>query len=47
MVKYEKTPLERMINGDLSWKELRPIISGRKDDNRFDKILETLQERAS
>jgi len=47
MVKYDKKTLERMINGDLSWEELRPIVSGRKDPDRFEKILEILQERVS
>jgi acetone carboxylase gamma subunit len=45
MVKYDKKTLERLIDGDLSWEELRPIISGRKDADRFDQILEILQER--
>ncbi|MFX1277355.1 MAG: acetone carboxylase subunit gamma [Promethearchaeota archaeon] len=45
MVKYDKKTLERMIDGDLTWNELRPIISGRKDPDRFDMILEILQER--
>ncbi len=41
----DKKTLERMIDGDLSWEELKPIIAGRKDPNRFDKMLEILQER--
>ena len=45
MVKYDKRTLERMINGELTWEELRPIISGRKDPGRFDTILEILQEK--
>ncbi|MFX1587754.1 MAG: acetone carboxylase subunit gamma [Promethearchaeota archaeon] len=45
MVKYDEKTLERMINGKLSWDELKPIISGRKDPDRFDKILKILQER--
>ena len=47
MVTYDKKTLERMINGELSWEELKPIISGRKDPNRFDLILEILQFRVS
>ena len=47
MVKYDKKTLERMIKGDLSWEELRPIISGRKDAERFETILEILQEKVS
>jgi acetone carboxylase gamma subunit len=45
MVKYDKKMLGRLIDGDLTWDELKPIISGRKDPDRFDKILEILQER--
>jgi len=45
MVQYDKKTLERMINGKLSWDELKPIISGRKDPNRFDMIIEILQGR--
>ena len=44
MEKYDKKTLERMIDGDLSWEELKPIISGRKDPNRFNMILEILQK---
>ncbi|MBA7598930.1 Acetone carboxylase gamma subunit [subsurface metagenome] len=47
MVTYDKKTLERMIDGKLSWDELKPIISGRKDSNRFDLILEILQDRVS
>ncbi|MFX1374378.1 MAG: acetone carboxylase subunit gamma [Promethearchaeota archaeon] len=42
---YDKKIIERLINGELTWKELKPIISGRKDPDRFDKILEILQEK--
>ncbi|MFX0059323.1 MAG: acetone carboxylase subunit gamma [Candidatus Hodarchaeota archaeon] len=45
MVKYDEKTLERLINGKLSWDELKPIISGRKDPKRFDMILEILQRR--
>jgi acetone carboxylase gamma subunit len=34
-----------LIDGKLSWDEIKPIISGRKDHNRFDLILEILQNR--
>ncbi|MHA1439568.1 MAG: acetone carboxylase subunit gamma [Promethearchaeota archaeon] len=44
MVLEDKKILERMIKGELSWEELKPIISSRKDSERFDKILEILQE---
>jgi acetone carboxylase gamma subunit len=45
MVDYDKKTLERMIDGKLTWEELRPIISGTKDANRFDKVIEILQKR--
>ncbi|MFX1410976.1 MAG: acetone carboxylase subunit gamma, partial [Promethearchaeota archaeon] len=45
MPKYDKKTLGRLIDGDLSWDELKPIIAGRKDSNRFDIVLEILQER--
>jgi acetone carboxylase gamma subunit len=45
MAKYDKKTLGRLIDGDLSWNELKPIIAGRKDPNRFEMILEILQER--
>ena len=45
MVKYDEKTLERMIDGDLTWEELKPIISGRKDPDRFDKIINILQNR--
>ncbi len=45
MTKYDKRTLERLIEGKLVWDELKPIISGRKDADRFDRIMEILQER--
>ncbi len=45
MVSYDRKTLERMIDGKLPWNELKPIISGRKDSNRFDLIIEILQKR--
>jgi acetone carboxylase gamma subunit len=47
MVKYDKKTLGRLIDGDLSWDELKPIIAGRKDPDRFDMVLEVLQDRVS
>jgi acetone carboxylase gamma subunit len=45
MVEHDKKTLARMLDGDLSWDELKPIVSGRKDPNRFEIILEILQEK--
>lgn len=47
MKKDDKKTLERMINGELTWEELEPIISGTKDPSRFDMIIEILQDRVS
>ncbi|MBY8980444.1 MAG: acetone carboxylase subunit gamma [Candidatus Lokiarchaeota archaeon] len=41
----DKKTLERMMEGDLKWEELKLIISGSKDQNRFDKIMDILQEK--
>ena len=41
----DKKTLERMLEGDLSWEQLKPIISDQKDPNRFDIIMKILQEK--
>jgi acetone carboxylase, gamma subunit len=41
----DKKTLERMLEGDLPWEQLKPIISDQKDPNRFDIIMEILQEK--
>ncbi len=45
MVEYDMKTLERLIDGKLKWNELKSIISGKKDPNRFVKVLKILQER--
>ncbi|MHA1104703.1 MAG: acetone carboxylase subunit gamma [Promethearchaeota archaeon] len=45
MTGEDKKTLERMINGELKWEELKPIISDKKDPSRFEKILDILQEK--
>ena len=45
MSTYDEKTLERLINGELTWGELRPIISGSKDPDIFEKILGILQRR--
>ena len=47
MVSYDENTLERMIDGDLTWEELKPIIAGRKDPDRFDKIINILQKKVT
>lgn len=44
-MKEDKKTLERMLEGDLPWEQLKPIISDQKDPNRFDIIIEILQEK--
>ena len=34
-----------MLEGDLPWEQLKPIIADQKDPNRFDMIMEILQEK--
>ena len=41
----DKKTLESMLEGDLSWEQLKPIIGDQKDPNRFDIIMEILQEK--
>jgi acetone carboxylase gamma subunit len=45
MPQYKKRTLARLLEGELSWKELKPIISGKKDGERFEMVLEILQEK--
>ncbi|MBD3196634.1 MAG: acetone carboxylase subunit gamma [Candidatus Lokiarchaeota archaeon] len=45
MASYDKKTLERLIDGDLNWSELRNIIAESKDLDRFEKILGILQEK--
>jgi acetone carboxylase gamma subunit len=45
MKKLDKKQLERLIDGKLPWDELKTIISGRKDDVRFNQILDIFQTR--
>ena len=44
-MKEDKKTLERMLEGDLPWEQLKPIIADQKDPNRFDMIMEILQEK--
>jgi len=36
-----------MVDGKLPWNELKDLMSGFKDADRFDKYVEVLQERVS
>lgn len=45
MAQYSKEEIRGLIDGKLPWQSARAIISGPKDDDRFDKYLEILQDR--
>ena len=42
---YSKADLEDLYDGNLPWDKVKEIMSRPKDDNRFDKYIEILQER--
>jgi len=45
MPSYDRETLEMLIDGKLSWQEVRAIMGSFKDPDRFDKIIEILQDR--
>jgi acetone carboxylase gamma subunit len=45
MAPYSKDEIRDLIDGKLPWPKAKAIISAPKDDDRFDKYLEILQER--
>ena len=45
MPSYSKDQIQNLIEGKLPWQRARAIISAPKDDDRFEKYLEILQER--
>lgn len=45
MPEYDKKTLKKMIDGELPWNQLEEIISGEKDSDRFEKMMEILEER--
>ena len=47
MTSYSKDEIRDLIDGKLPWPRARAIISAPKDDDRFDKYLEILQERVT
>jgi len=44
-MEYSKADLEDLYDGRLPWAKVKEIMSRPKDDNRFDKYIEILQER--
>lgn len=47
MTSYPKDVIADLIDGRLPWEETKGIMSGYKDDDRFSRYLEILQERVS
>ncbi len=47
MTSYSKDEIRDLIDGKLPWTRTRTIISAPKDDDRFDKYIEILQERVA
>jgi acetone carboxylase gamma subunit len=46
-VSYPKEVISALIEAKLPWDRVKPIISGYKDEDRFDKYIEALQEKMS
>jgi len=44
-ISYSKEVIRDLIEGKLPWPQVKSIISGYKDDDRFDKYIEVLQEK--
>lgn len=45
MASYSKDEIRDLIDGKLPWSRVRTIISSPKDEDRYDKYVEILQER--
>ncbi|MEX2706347.1 MAG: acetone carboxylase subunit gamma [Candidatus Freyarchaeota archaeon] len=45
MTMYTKERIKKLIEGKLSWPEVKEMLSSPKDVDRFDKYLEILQEK--
>ncbi len=46
-ISYDKEDLKDLFAGRLPWDKVKEIMSSPKDDDRFDKYIEVLQERVS
>ena len=44
-ISYPKEVIKDLIEGKLPWAQTKSIISGYKDEDRFDKYIEILQEK--
>ncbi len=47
MPEYDKETIEKLVDGKLSWPELKRMMSSFKDPGRFDKYIQVLQEKVS
>ena len=45
MPSYSKNIIKSLVEGNLPWQTAKQIISGEKDEDRFEKYLEILQEK--
>jgi acetone carboxylase gamma subunit len=45
MNQIDKATIAEMVDGNLPWPQLKAMMSGFKDTDRFDKYVEVLQER--
>ncbi len=45
MSKQDKATIAELVDGKLPWSDLKGLMSGFKDPDRFDKYVEVLQER--
>jgi acetone carboxylase gamma subunit len=45
MTTYPKETIKDLFDGKLPWDQTKAIISGHKDEDRFDKYVEVLQEK--
>jgi len=45
MPEYDRETIEKLIDGKLSWPEVKGIMSAYKDPDRFDKYIAILQDR--
>ncbi|MEW6614319.1 MAG: acetone carboxylase subunit gamma [Thermodesulfobacteriota bacterium] len=47
MTTYPKETIKLLIDGNLPWDQTKGIVSDHKDEDRFDKYVEVLQEQVS
>ncbi|MBW2397530.1 MAG: acetone carboxylase subunit gamma, partial [Deltaproteobacteria bacterium] len=45
MAEFHKADIEKLIDGVLPWPATQDMLKSPKDENRFDKYVEIMQER--